>query len=54
MRLLLKNIRIIESDASEKKSDILVVDGIIKTISENISDPDAMVVNVAGACVSAG
>jgi dihydroorotase len=54
MRLLLKNVRIIEPNESERSADILVVDGIIQSISNNIQDSDAMVVNVSGACVSPG
>ncbi|MFN5325283.1 MAG: dihydroorotase [Bacteroidota bacterium] len=54
MRLLMRSVRVIESNKEEYISDLLVVDGIIHKIGNGIKDKDALVFDVPGACVSPG
>ncbi|MGR6086896.1 MAG: dihydroorotase [Arcticibacter sp.] len=54
MRLLLRNVRIIGSGKNDKPVDILIVDGVIQTISSGINDKFDRVLDVEGACVSPG
>ncbi|MFM7176747.1 MAG: dihydroorotase, partial [Bacteroidota bacterium] len=54
MRLLLRNVRIIGSGKNEKPTDILIVDGVINTISSEIKEGYDRVFDVDGACVSPG
>lgn len=54
MRLLLRNVRIIGSGQNDKPTDILIVDGLIKSISQGIKDECDQVIDVEGACVSPG
>jgi len=54
MRILLRNVRIIESDEKSSNTDILIVDGVIDTIAKDIKDDQAKVFEWEGACVSPG
>lgn len=54
MRVLLKKVRIIGSEKHSGTTDILIVDGVIQTISPDITDPSAKELHWEGACVSAG
>ena len=54
MHFIIKNGRILDSSGTEKKADILIQDGIITKIEENIKHETAQIIDARGNLVSPG
>lgn len=54
MHFIIKNGRILDNSGTEKKADILIQDGIITKIEENIKHETAQIIDASGNLVSPG